>query len=321
MLVLFSNKHRLHTPKFEYYDGVPTPYPEKPERIDAILAACRKLGLEVTEITEQPDLELLKEVHTPRYLEYLKNKCAEITDEQIMPSIYIHDTYAPLTPGTYDAALASAQLAVVAGDKMLAGQERAVYALCRPPGHHAEQDEMGGYCYVNNAAVVAEKLSKKGKVAILDIDFHHGNGTQEIFYDRDDVLYVSVHADPTTMFPYQSGFVDETGRGKGKGFNRNFPLPHKTTTLESYLETLKQALMVVSVHQPDYFVLSLGFDTFKDDPIAALGIPAEGYQDIARMIAGAINVPTAIIQEGGYNVEHFESLAENFLKGYLGLSG
>ncbi len=170
---------------------------------------------------------------------------------------------------------------------------------------------MGGYCYFNNAAIATSNLSSQGKVAVLDIDFHHGNGTQEAFYDRNDVLYSSIHVNPKQRYPYTSGFIEEIGVGKGRGYNHNYPLPEGTSDKE-YLETLDLVIPKIKEFKPDYLVVSLGFDTFIDDPIGGFKLTKNVYSEIAQRIK-TIQLPTLIIQEGGYNIEHLGSLAANFL--------
>ncbi|EKD86283.1 MAG: Histone deacetylase superfamily protein [uncultured bacterium] len=172
---------------------------------------------------------------------------------------------------------------------------------------------MSGYCYFNNAAIAADCLSGHGKIAILDIDFHHGNGTQDIFYERSDVLYVSIHADPHDKFPYISGFSDESGKGKGIGFNKNYPLALGTKDQE-YLKVLMRALKDVEEFKPRYLVVSLGFDTYEKDPIGGFKITPGFYKEIARNIKG-LELPTLLIQEGGYNVEDLGKLSYLFLQG------
>jgi len=205
-------------------------------------------------------------------------------------------------------------LALIGADYIAKDGSDQLYALCRPPGHHAEHSSMQGYCYFNNAALAATALAEHGRVAILDIDYHHGNGTQGFFYDRSDVLYVSLHADPTEAYPYKSGFADETGEGEGEGFTRNFPLP-KNTTPELYLTTLQQACATINEYAPDYLIISLGFDTYKGDPIAGLGIDEDDYVHIGEMLRNNLDYPMLIIQEGGYTVDKLAILAERFLSG------
>lgn len=228
----------------------------------------------------------------------------------MFPSYFISDTYAPITRGTYSAARSAVDVALTGSDLVLNG-DGVVYVLCRPPGHHASPHSMGGYCYFNNAAIAADYLSGHGRVAILDIDFHHGNGTQDVFYDRSDVLYVSIHANPKGSYPYVSGFTDETGRGDGSGFNLNFPIDMSTNDSQ-YLKTLGLALENIQSFAPDYLVVSVGFDTFVNDPIGGLKLTKNVYPKVSEMIAG-LNLPTLLVQEGGYNVEHIGELATSFL--------
>src|SRR5207249_4149140 len=201
------------------------------------------------------------------------------------------------------------------------GGERLAYGLCRPPGHHAARGMLGGYCYFNNAAIVAEWLRRQGgarKVAILDIDYHHGNGTQQIFWERGDVLYVSLHADPARAFPYFSGHADETGAGAGKGRNRNFPLP-AGTRITPYAAALEDACAIIAEFDPDApLVVSLGFDTYERDPIADLGLRTDDYARVGSMIA-ALGRPTVLLQEGGYAIDAIGANAVSFLSGFSAL--
>jgi acetoin utilization deacetylase AcuC-like enzyme len=317
MVVLFANDYKLHDPKYEVYDGRQEPYAEKPERITQLLEACLRMGFPVEEVTEMPELSLVESLHDTKYISYLRNKSESVQDgAQLMPSVFIRDTYTPLVRRTYQAALKSAGISIAGAEKLLAGQSK-VYALCRPPGHHAESNSMGGYCYFNNAGLAANILSKHGKVAILDIDYHHGNGTQSLFYDRSDVLYVSLHADPSKAFPYISGFPEETGLREGQGFTHNFALAPDIKPHE-YLQTLAEAANRINDFEPDYVILSLGFDTYKEDPIAGLGLGEDDYQSLGEVLASNLDQPTLIVQEGGYNAEMLGKLAEKFFKGYLG---
>lgn len=318
MIVLFANDHQHHNPAFEVYDGRQEPYAEKAERITKLLDACTQLDLLLHEIASSPDSAVLEALHDSVYVDYIRTKSSDVPeDDQLMPSVFIKDTYTPLTRYTYQAALTSAGIALDGAQKLWNGEHDVAYALCRPPGHHAEHNAMSGYCYFNNAALATQELSKHGKVAILDIDYHHGNGTQHLFYDRSDVMYVSLHADPTTAFPYSSGFADETGVREGEGFTRNFPLSPDTTP-EQYIQTLTQATEVVRAFRPDYVVLSLGFDTYKHDPIGGLGLLEETYHTIGGLLANKIPQPTLIVQEGGYNIDKLGELAKNFFGGYMG---
>lgn len=317
MIALYSSVHAHHDPELEYYDGQAAPYAERAARIPSILSGCRTLGIPVRTSNISISPQQLQAVHGRRYVEYLQSKCGAIGEgAQLMPSVFIGDTYTPLTRHAYEAACHAAGLAVAAAELVASGEQHAVYALCRPPGHHAERDAMMGYCYFNNAALAAQRLSAGGKkVAVLDIDYHHGNGTQHAFYDRSGVLYVSLHVDPAEAFPYGSGFSDERGVRKGLGFTRNFPLD-RSATPRDYLAVLDKAVQAVQAFEPDFLVLSLGFDTYKDDPIGGLGLDIRDYRTIGNRLARGLPYPALIVQEGGYNVEMLGALSAAFLRGY-----
>src|SRR3989344_2670717 len=231
----------------------------------------------------------------------------------LYPSYFITDTYAPLVGKTYQAAILAVDVSLT-GAQMLREGERQVYSLCRPPGHHAEYKSMGGYCYFNNAAIAANYLATHGRVAILDIDFHHGNGTQNVFYERSDVLYVSIHGDPRQVYPYGSGFEVERGQSTGLGYTINYPLPTKTANGQ-YSKVLQQALTQISGFEPKFLIVSAGFDTFKNDPIGGFELTMPFYKSIGEKI-DALSLPSLIIQEGGYNVSALGNLVYSFLQGF-----
>jgi acetoin utilization deacetylase AcuC-like enzyme len=233
---------------------------------------------------------------------------------------YCFDTATPIVAGTYSAARASVDMALTALDLVLGGEPLA-YALCRPPGHHAARNLLGGYCYLNNAAIAAQRLVTLGAegVAVLDIDFHHGNGTQQIFWERGDVLYVSLHGDPRAAYPYYSGSAAETGAGRGAGTTRNLPLPAGTEG-EAYLAALSDALTAIADFDDDApLVVSVGFDTYHADPICDMALQTDDYVRIGQRIA-ELGKPVVAIQEGGYAVEAIGANAVAFLSG-LRLSG
>lgn len=217
------------------------------------------------------------------------------------------DLSAPIVAGTYKAALASANCALSAAEAVSKG-ERAAFALCRPPGHHAGKANCGGYCYLNNAAIAANWLSSKGRVAVLDIDYHAGNGTQDIFYEHADVLSISIHADPDFEYPHFSGYADERGAGAGLGFHHNFPLPAGTDDA-AYLATLEIALGHIRAFEPGYLVVSAGMDIYADDPLGKIKVTTKGIGEIGKRIASP-GLPTTIVFEGGYNND---ALARNVL--------
>jgi len=324
MKVFYSETHRKHEPPFEVFDGgLRVPYLENPDRMDKILNALR--GVDWADIHDPEDFGLapILAVHDKDYLDFLASAWTEWLatapkdPSTLLPATfalrrqphkpksllgragyYIMDLSACIVEGTYPAALASANCALNAA-QLVANGERSAFGLCRPPGHHAGRDYAGGYCFINNAAVAANWFSSKGRVAVLDVDYHCGNGTQDIFYARDDVLTISIHADPDFEYPSYFGYADETGAGKGIGYHQNFPLPAGTGD-DAYLETLDQALQRIREFKPDYLVLSAGMDIYADDPLGTIKVTTEGIRSIAQKIA-SLNLPTAMIMEGGYN--------------------
>jgi acetoin utilization deacetylase AcuC-like enzyme len=345
MKIFHSPAHRLHTPPFEVFDGGQrVPYLESPERMEVILQALQKMNW--AEILPPADFGLapISQVHTPDYLAFLASAWtgwratepqadAAADDLPLLPATfarpgqhrrpdsilgqagyYMMDLSAPITAGTYTAALSAAHCALSAGKAVLEG-ERAAFALCRPPGHHAGKSYCGGYCYLNNAAITANWLCANGKVAILDIDYHAGNGTQEIFYDRADVLTLSIHADPAQEYPYFSGYADEQGNAAGLGYHRNFPLPMGTGDA-AYLETLNKALHLLTDFAPRFLVLSLGMDSYREDPLGKFDITTQGIQQIARRIAD-LRLPTVLVLEGGYHTAALGKNVTTFLEAFL----
>jgi acetoin utilization deacetylase AcuC-like enzyme len=215
---------------------------------------------------------------------------------------YAFDASTPIVEGSWDAALAAARSAITAAALVSEG-EAAVYALCRPPGHHAGRGSYGGYCFLNNAALAAQALRDAGerRVAVLDVDYHHGNGTQDIFWERDDVLFVSLHGTPDTEYPWFLGYADERGAGRGEGYTLNLPLP-RGSGWDAYGAALAAALDAIRAFRPGALVVSLGVDTFEADPISAFRLAREHYPLMGSMIAG-LGLPTVLVQEGGYAVE------------------
>jgi acetoin utilization deacetylase AcuC-like enzyme len=231
---------------------------------------------------------------------------------------YTFDTATPLVAGTYRAARAAVDVALTAMD-LVGGGARVAYALCRPPGHHAGRALYGGYCFFNNAAIVAQALVAGGayRVAILDVDYHHGNGTQQLFWDRHDVLYVSLHGDPARAYPYFSGHPTERGFGAGEGATLNIPLPERTKG-DAYLAALATGLDAIRAFDTDApLVVSLGFDTFEHDPIADMALTTDDYRRIGAAIA-ELDLPTIVIQEGGYALDAIGANAVSFLAGLRG---
>jgi len=235
------------------------------------------------------------------------------TSRQGDQGIFAFDTLTPIMANTYDLALNSAYIALTGAD-LLAQGKSLVYSLCRPPGHHAESKRMGGYCYLNNASLAARFLLEKTqkKVVILDIDAHHGNGTQDIFYDSSDVFYISLHGDPSQTPPFYSGYADEKGKGKGYGYNLNIPLP-KGSEGDKYLERIDFAISKIKEFMPGYLIVSLGFDGYIHEPLHVFNLTTACYEQIANRI-GKLNIPTLSVQEGGYFTKDLSLNIYTYLK-------
>ena len=326
MNVYYSEDHRKHEPPFEIFDGgLRVPYLENPDRMDRILAALGDTGW--AEIHDPSDfgLEPIYAVHDREYVDFLASCWAEwlasdANDKSVLlpatfalrrqsprptsllgrAGYHMMDLSACIVEGTYQAALASAHCALSAAEAIVNG-EGSAFALCRPPGHHAGKDYAGGYCFLNNASIAAHWLAAKASVAVLDIDYHCGNGTQDIFYERSDVLTISIHADPDFEYPYYAGYADETGAGAGLGFHKNLPLK-KGAGNTCYLSALEEALALIRSFAPNYLVISAGMDIYADDPLGTIQVTTEGIKQIAARIS-ALDLPTAIVMEGGYNNE------------------
>ena len=250
----------------------------------------------------------------------LRNKMSDAREPQSINGRmgwWCFETTTPLTEGTYEAARGAVDTALTATQLVLDG-ERWAYGLCRPPGHHATSSMYGGYCFFNNAAVAAHHVASTTgtKVTVLDVDYHHGNGTQEIFYDRDDVQYVSLHGDPARAYPYSIGFADETGTGRGLGTNLNLPMPLRADD-DHFVRSLAAACEAVEVFGPSLLIVSLGLDTFHADPISDLSVTTDGFERCGALVA-QLSLPTVVLQEGGYDVS---ALGENVRRWLVGLRG
>lgn len=230
--------------------------------------------------------------------------------------VFSFDQSTPIMADTYDLVLESAFTAITAAQKIIEGYPIS-YALCRPPGHHAEPSKSGGYCYLNNVAIATQYLIDKThkNIAILDIDAHHGNGTELIFYDTSQVNYNSIHVDTTSHAPHYTGHVSSRGEKKGCGYNHNHPLPVKSSE-EIYLQEFDKMLFEIKEHNPNFIIISLGFDTYKDDPLSIFQLTSEGYKAMARKIA-SMKLPVLLIQEGGYKEDELGELLSNFLENLI----
>jgi acetoin utilization deacetylase AcuC-like enzyme len=250
----------------------------------------------------------------------LRNKMTEGREPQCIEGRlgwWCFETTTPLTEGTHEAARGAVDTALTTAQMVLDGDSWA-YGLCRPPGHHATTSLYGGYCFFNNAAIAAHHVASTTgtKVTVLDVDYHHGNGTQEIFYDRDDVQYVSLHGDPARAYPYSIGFADETGTGRGLGSNLNLPLPERADD-DRFVVALQRAVEAIGRFGPSTLIVSLGLDTFVTDPICDLAVTTDGFERCGALVA-QLGLPTVVLQEGGYDVEH---LGENVRRWLVGLRG
>jgi acetoin utilization deacetylase AcuC-like enzyme len=341
MQVVYTPTHALHHPEHELERSAfqpPFEHPGRAETIRAALAADDRFSFTEPTAWGTAPIEAVHDRGLVRFLstawsEY-QRQCGPTHD--VVPDVFAmaklrqgmsdaaepdkvsaqlgwwcYETTTPITEGTYEAARGAVDVALSTAQRVLGG-ERAAYGLCRPPGHHAPAGLYGGYCFFNNAAIAAHHIAATtgSRVTVLDVDYHHGNGTQQIFYERDDVQFVSLHGDPARAYPYVVGHADETGTGKGLGLNLNVPLPARTDD-DAYVARLTMACDAVRAFDPGVLVVSLGVDTYVDDPICDLSLTTEGMQRCGAVVA-ALGLPTVVLQEGGYaddalgaNVRHW----------------
>ena len=325
--LVVSDAHQLHRVRDRAYV-------EAPVRLRAILPALERTGLFRRVATRRFPTRMIHAVHDRRFVAYLKAASANVPEgEAIFPETfpmrnqarppmrlplragyYCIDTFTPLYEGAWLAARDAVDCALTAAEELVGGA-RLAYALVRPPGHHAERAAFGGYCYFNNAAIAAERLSAFGPVSVLDVDYHHGNGTERIFYERSDVLTVSIHAHPRIAYPHFSGFADERGAGAGLGFNLNLPLPERITA-ERWMRTLERALARIRRFRPRHLVVALGLDTAANDPTGSWPLRAADFERAGAAI-GAAGCPILVVQEGGYRTRTLGANARGF---FMGLS-
>ncbi|MBD9417692.1 histone deacetylase family protein [Achromobacter sp. ACM04] len=348
MKAFFSEEQLLHTPRQFMRLGrisAPTDLPARAESLQGALAARGIRVQAPADYGRKP----LQDIHSPDYLDYLESAYARWQalrspgvdpGPEVLPNLspyyngrielagrgpcpspsivaqtgyYLSDLSCPIGPQTWRSALRSTHSAVAAADHVASAGGMA-YALCRPSGHHAHRDRAGGFCYLNSSAAAASRLLQTwSKVAVLDVDAHHGDGTQNIFYQRGDVMTVSLHADPAGYYPFYTGYAHERGYGAGEGCNLNLPLPHGSGN-DSFLRALDTALAALTGYAPQALVLALGFDTYKDDPISVLKLDIDAYRDIGARVA-SLGLPTVIVQEGGYMVEAIGPALDAFLQG------
>lgn len=340
MITIYSSDHVHQNAAVELIDGKLLAPFEQPRRAEMVLTQVQAIELGTVIAPQEFGLEPILQVHDRRFVEFLQtawdewvqahgeydalplnwatrtmrhDRVPETIDGKL--SYYSFDAGTPITKGTWRAASAAANVALT-GAKQLQQGDRVAFALCRPPGHHAAANVYGGYCFLNNAAIAAQALREAGcdRVAILDIDYHHGNGTQAIFYDRADVLVVSLHADPLQDFPYFLGFADERGIQAGEGYNFNYPL-RWGTTWEQYQAALLEAVEQIQRYSPDAIVVSLGVDTFCEDPISRFLLASDDYLKIGKILS-AIDRPALFVLEGGYAIDAIGLNAVNVLLGF-----
>lgn len=340
MKVVCHSEQQRHYPLHFLVNGVFRPNPEQPERQERLLQAALRAGCRL-EAPLAHGVEPIAAIHTEAYLDFLERAwerwqhidgAAPAVTPNIHPDrrevgypasvvaqagYHMADAAAPLADGSWTSILWSAWSAVHAARLLLDG-ERSAYALCRPPGHHAFADMAGGFCYLNNSAIAAQVLRRShARVAILDVDLHHGNGTQGIFYRRGDVLTVSIHADPERFYPFFWGYVGETGAGEGEGANLNLPLPRGSGDAV-FLEVLNTAIEKIQGFAPGALVVALGLDASQDDPFGGLAVTTRGFADIGRVIADGLDLPTLLVQEGGYLSPTLADNLASFLDGFGG---
>jgi acetoin utilization deacetylase AcuC-like enzyme len=344
MRVVHTDNHRLHDPKVEFETSTAHPPFENPRRAEQIRAALQsdpafRLG-DPTPWGTGP----IEAVHAAGLVRFLQTAWEDFqrvnpSTADVVPDVFYRsplrngmgergepesingrlgywcfETTTPITATTYHAARAAVDTALTATQLVLDG-ERSAYGLCRPPGHHATSSLYGGYCFFNNAAIAAHHVASTTgtKVTVLDVDYHHGNGTQEIFYERDDVQYVSLHGDPARAYPYHVGYADETGSGKGRGANLNVPMPLRADD-DAYCSALAAACERIITFGPSTLIVSLGVDTFENDPISDLAVTTEGFSRQGRLVA-ELGMPTVVLQEGGYDIDAIGANVRSFLNG------
>jgi acetoin utilization deacetylase AcuC-like enzyme len=345
MDIIYSPDHRVHRGEFEFFRGELVPCFEMPERADHVHEALVRHGIGNIAAPDTFPMSLIERVHAPRYLRFLERAWDswaalgntrdaipavwpirgfrhDVEPDSFMAQLgmYSFDSGTPLTAGSWRAAKLGADIALTAQQRIVKGA-RSAFALSRPPGHHAGADFLGGYCFINNAAVASQAFIDGGakRVAILDVDYHHGNGTQSIFYDRSDVMFQSIHGDPRTEYPFYLGHADETGMGDGAGFNHNYPLPAGSSN-EAWFAALDTALQRIRSYAAEVLVVSLGVDTYAGDPISKFKLDTDEYLRLGAAIAG-LGLPTLFIMEGGYAVQEIGENVARVLRGFRDVAG
>lgn len=342
MKCFYHPDQAYHAPPTFLLRGQPAPSPEGPKRAELLTHGLTSAGLTLTAPNEADSPKLRKrlaQIHSPRYLTFLETiyerwqklpNAAEFVAPNIHPcgggnhyprhpigqaGWHLHDMACPLSATSFRGALASAATAAAAAEEVLNGAS-AAYALCRPPGHHAGPERAGGFCLLNNSALAATVLRERfATVAIIDVDLHHGNGTQDIFYERSDVWTGSLHVDPSDFYPFFWGGADEVGSGEGEGGNINLPLPLGGDG-DVYLDALAILIDHLQRYKPEAVVVALGLDAHKDDPLAGLTVETEAFVELGKRLA-SLALPTVVVQEGGYPTEHLSANLKAFMQGFM----
>lgn len=346
MRLFYSSKQLAHAPQqFMAAGRLVSPF-EVPERAQRMADGLAAMGLQAEEPADY-GLAPIEKVHADHYVRFLRNAHAEFqalgnAGPEVLPNVhpyisagrdfacrerpraegvvaqagwYAGDMACAIGPGTWGAVYASAQAAIDAANDVVNGADEAM-ALCRPPGHHAYQDRSSGFCFLNNAAIAAEVLRARFKrVAILDFDTHHGDGTQAIFYRRADVFYGSTHTDPRQYYPFYTGYADETGFGEGDKSNLNIPLPQGADD-EAFLDANQKLIIAALAAEAEAIVISAGWDAHREDPLSKLDVTSDAYRRLGR-IYGEVPLPTVIVQEGGYSLAAIEMVAPRFVMEFL----
>jgi acetoin utilization deacetylase AcuC-like enzyme len=339
MKTIYSDNHYQHQGKYELINGEFLPPFENVRRMEIILDRIKSASLGEIVAPKDFGLEPIKRIHSERFVSFLQTAHEEWRklrgDYDALPLVwpnrglrmiepksidgklgyFSYDAGTPITATSWQAMVSSAHVALDGAEKIMQG-EKTLFSLCRPPGHHADSEHFGGYCFFNNAAIAAQYMFDHGakKVAILDVDYHHGNGTQSIFYNRADVLFVSLHADPHHEYPHFLGYEDESGEGKGSGFNFNYPMPFGTDW-DLFGEALELGIKNIREYKPDTLIVSLGVDTYEKDPISHFKLQHQDFTEMGKRIA-ALKLPTHFVMEGGYAVEEIGINVVNTLSGF-----
>jgi len=352
LVVLYCPHDSYHDPVIHFISSSLSQHPEKPRRSACLLKAISKIGIHsLVECNREATIEELESIHSKELVHFIINSwnslfsssgkengeivldispfsiCRKVQYKpkalHLQAGFFCFDISTPIGKHTARIARISASIAIDAAKRLDTEISEGhitslIYALCRPPGHHATYNFYGGYCYFNNAALAAQILSKRGRVVVFDVDYHHGNGTQDIFYDRNDVYYISIHGDPEFEYPYHSGGANEIGIGEGIGYNRNFPLPCGIDWRE-YKPVFEESLALIKNYNPTSIVISLGLDAAEGDPICSFHLKPEDYHLMGCQIRD-MKFPVLVIQEGGYsNDEILGSCANSFIKGLMGI--